>query len=67
MNGQGGDLLIDLIRKQGGRKTFRKDINKDTNRALLHGLECLADDGYLEACLETPDEVVYTLSKDLPA
>ena len=56
LNGQGGELLIEIIRDQGGVKAFPKD----GNRPLLETLERLADDGYLEMLRETPDTIIYT-------
>jgi len=57
LNGQGGEILIEIIQNQGGVKAFPKD----GNRPLLEALERLADDGYLEALGETSDTITYTI------
>ena len=57
LNGQGGELLIEIIQDQGGVKAFPKDGNK----TLLESLERLAEDGYLEMLRETPDTLIYTI------
>ena len=57
LNGQGGEILIEIIQNQGGVKAFPKDGNKP----LLEALERLADDGYLEMLRETPDTVTYSI------
>ena len=57
LNGQGGEILIEIIQNQGGVKVFPKD----GNRPLLETLERLADDGYLEALGETSDTITYTI------
>lgn len=57
LNGQGGEILIEIIQDQGGVKAFPKNGNK----SLLETLERLADDGYLEMLRETPDTVIYTI------
>ena len=57
LNGQGGELLIEIIQNQGGIKAFPKD----GNQPLLEALERLADDGYLEMLRETPDTVTYSI------
>ena len=60
LNGQGGEILIEIIQNQGGVKAFPKA----GNRALLETLERLADDGYLEALGETPTEVTYKITEN---
>ncbi len=60
LNGQGGEILIEIILNQGGVKAFPKN----GNRPLLEMLERLADDGYLEALGETPTEVTYKITGD---
>ncbi len=57
LNGQGGDILIELIQNHGGVKAFPKNGNKP----LLETLERLADDGFLEMLRETTDTIIYTL------
>ncbi len=58
LNGQGGEILIEIIQDQGGVKAFPKDGNK----SMLETLERLAEDGYLEMLRETPDTIIYTLA-----
>lgn len=57
LNGQGGEILIEIIKDHGGVQVF----SKNSSRPLLETLERLADDGYLEALVETPDTITYTL------
>lgn len=57
LNGQGGEIIIEIIRDHGGVQAFPKD----GNAPLLATLEQLADDGFLEALRETPDMIIYTL------
>lgn len=57
LNGQGGEILIEIIKDHGGVQVFPKN----SSRPLLETLERLADDGYLEALVETPDTITYTL------
>ncbi len=57
LNGQGGEILIEIIQNQRGVKAFPKD----GNRTLLETLERLADDGYLEALGKTQDMITYTI------
>lgn len=57
LNGQGGEILIEIIQDHGGVQVFPKS----SSRPLLETLERLADDGYLEALGETPDTITYTL------
>ena len=60
LNGQGGEILIEMIQNQGGSKAFPKDKNFPA----LTALEQLADDGYLETLRETPTEVTYKILDD---
>ena len=57
MNGRGGEILMELIRNQGGVRGFPKRQNP----ALIMALETLADDGFLESITETPEEVTYRI------
>ncbi len=58
LNGQGGEILIEIIQNHGGVKAFPKD----SNQSLLETLERLAEDGYLEMLKETPDTIIYTIT-----
>ena len=60
LNESGGELAMEMIRANGREKTFRRK----TYPGLLPVLERLADDGYLEALRETPEEVTYGLVPD---
>lgn len=57
LDGQGGELLYEIIQNQGGVKAFPKDQNLPA----LQELERLADDGYLEALQETSDAIIYRI------
>ena len=58
LNGQGGEILIEIIQNHGGVKSFPKD----GNQSLLETLERLAEDGYLEMLKETTDTIIYTIA-----
>jgi len=60
LNGQGGELVMDLIHAQGGLRAF----SRRRDQSLLLMLERLADDGYLEWLRETPDEVTYRIASE---
>lgn len=57
LNGQGGEILFEIIQNQGGVK----DFPKKGNLPVLLVLERLADDGYLEALQETPETITYRI------
>lgn len=57
LDGQGGELIFEIIQNQGGVKAFPKD----ENLPILQELERLADGGYLEALQETPDAIIYRI------
>ena len=57
LNGQGGEILIEMIQNHGGIK----DFPKGENLPLLASLERLADDGYIESLKETPETITYTI------
>ena len=61
LNESGGLLAVEMIRAGGREKTFRRKAYP----ALLPVLERLADEGYLEALRETPEEVTYGLAPDV--
>ena len=57
LNGQGGQLLWEMIQRLGGSI----DFPKNSNFPMLMGLERLADDGYLESLTETEDMITYRI------
>lgn len=57
LDGQGGELLFEIIQNQGGVKAFPKD----KNLSALQELERMADNGYLEALQETPEAIIYRI------
>ncbi len=57
LNGQGGELLFELIQRRGGVI----DFPKNGNFPMLAALERLADDGYLESLTETPETITYRI------
>ncbi len=57
LNGQGGELLIEIIQRQGGIKAFPK-----RDLPTVAALERLADDGYLETLQETPETITYQIT-----
>jgi hypothetical protein len=57
LNGQGGELLWEIIQRQGGSI----DFPKNSNFSMLMALERLADDGFLESLAETADTITYRI------
>ena len=57
LNGQGGEIIWEMIQRQGGVFAFPKN----GNFSMLVALERLADDGYLESLTETADTITYRI------